>query len=250
MNETLLKLKEETKKIISKRLPKFYTDLTSELSFAKKLFFEHPLIRRCYEDVFPFLKDQFGHGIKHAKKVAIEAGAIVLAESFVHHSKDGQHLVILAELAGLLHDICRLEDDHAYKGAELSRKILKDFPLSSFDVEAISFAIENHEAFQNKKLANDYVKDLISDALYDADKFRWGPDNFDTTLWEICDYMNWDLGKIVERFPKGLKIIDSIKDTFRTTTGQIYGPEFIEIGLEIGNFVYRRLKEIVSCSKK
>ncbi len=249
MNEVLTKLKEETKNFLGQRLPKFYSDLSSELNYAKRLFFEHPLIRRCCEDVIPFIRDQFGHGVEHAKKVAIEAGAIVLAESFTQHTRETKHLVLLAELAGLLHDICRLEEDHATKGAILSRKILKDFPLSPEDIDIIAFAVENHEAFQKKAVANDFIKDLISDSLYDADKFRWGPDNFATTLWEICDYMRWDLEAIVERFPKGLEIISSIKDSFRTLTGQIYGPEFIEIGVEVGNYIYRRLKEIIYAKK-
>ncbi len=249
MNEILNKLKEETKNFIAHKTPKFYTDFSAELSYAKRLFFEDPLVVRCCEDVFPFLKDQFGHGVDHAKKVAIETGAIVVAESFTQHNRETRHLVVLAELAGLLHDICRLEEDHAHKGAILSKEILKEFPLSTRDVEIISFAIENHEAFQTKHSSQDYLMELVSDALYDADKFRWGPDNFTTTLWEICDYMNWDLKTIADKFPKGLSIIESIKNSFRTTTGQIYGPEFIDIGIEIGNFVYRRLKEL-TCSKK
>jgi hypothetical protein len=37
--------------------------------------------------------------------------------------------------------------------------------------------------------------------------------------------------------------ISRIKDTFRTETGKIYGPEFIELGLKIGGKVYQFLEE-------
>jgi hypothetical protein len=37
--------------------------------------------------------------------------------------------------------------------------------------------------------------------------------------------------------------ISGIKETFRTETGKIYGPEFIELGLKIGGKVYQFLEE-------
>jgi hypothetical protein len=37
--------------------------------------------------------------------------------------------------------------------------------------------------------------------------------------------------------------IAAIKETFRTETGKIYGPEFIELGLKIGRKVYQFLQE-------
>ncbi len=39
------------------------------------------------------------------------------------------------------------------------------------------------------------------------------------------------------------KGIAGIKDTFRTDTGKIYGPEFIELGLAIGEKIYQFLLE-------
>jgi len=49
----------------------------------------------------------------------------------------------------------------------------------------IADAIRNHEAFKETLEAADKEGRLVSDALYDADKFRWGPENFTTTLWTI-----------------------------------------------------------------
>jgi len=226
----------------NKRLS-FYEDLAPELSYSRQIFFDHPLILRCCEDVLPFLNDEPRHGIKHAKNVAIESGAIVLAESFYQDQEWSRHFVLLAQIAGLLHDICRSEEDHATEGAKVSQHILEDYPLTDRDKAMVASAIDLHEAFQPYTPPEDPEEFFLSGALYDADKFRWGPDNFITTLWEICDYEEWSLNDIKDKFPEGLRIIESIQDTFRTQTGQVYGPEFIEAGLEIGDFVYRRLRQ-------
>ncbi len=241
-------LKLEAKKYASTFHLTFYDHFSPELAYSKEMFFDHPLVMRCAQDVIPFLHDDYGHGVEHSKKVAIEAGAIVMAEFF--HSDAGlcRHMVILAEMCGLLHDICRLEPDHAQESARLAERILADFPLSDTDKEMIFYAIASHEAFTSlESPPPNHLASLLSGALYDADKFRWGPDNFTTTLWEICDYEDWSLDRIIKQFPRGIEIIRSISNTFRTNTGQIYGPEFIEAGLEIGNFIYQKL--VMLCSK-
>ncbi|MFO8031721.1 MAG: HD domain-containing protein [Desulfohalobiaceae bacterium] len=244
MNDLFQTLKIEAREMASRYRPSFYDHFGPELSYSREIFFDHPLLLRCAEDVLPFLHDEFGHGVEHSKNVSIESGAIILAELYHKDLALGRHLVLLVQMAGLLHDICRLEDNHAMMGAELAPKILQDFPLSETDKEMIIFAIKNHEAFQSPDPAPDFSTHLLSSALYDADKFRWGPDNFTTTLWKICDYQEWPLEKIVERFPRGLQIISSIGDSFRTSTGQIYGPEFIQCGLQVGNYIYRRIKQL------
>jgi hypothetical protein len=48
---------------------------------------------------------------------------------------------------------------------------------------------------------------------------------------------------LIHRFPEGMVGISGIKKTFRTETGKIYGPEFIELGLKIGEKIYQFLKE-------
>ena len=51
------------------------------------------------------------------------------------------------------------------------------------------------------------------------------------------------MGRLIRRFPKGMKGIAGIKDTFRTDTGKTYGPEFIDLGLRIGEKIYEFLRE-------
>ncbi|MGM0645969.1 MAG: hypothetical protein ACQESV_06205 [Thermodesulfobacteriota bacterium] len=244
MNNMLRQLKAEVNSWAIRREPSFYSHHTAALTCARNIFFDHPLLRRCREDVLPFLNDGFGHGIEHSKKVAIEAAAIIISECESLGMQTCRHLALCAELAGLIHDICRMEPDHAAQGAVMSGFILQDYPLSDEDKAMIAFAVRNHEAFKPTEQAPDTAFALLSGAVYDADKFRWGPDNFVTTLWEICDYQEWPLEKIVERFPRGIEMVASIKDTFRTPTGQTYGPEFIDVGLELGHHVYRRLKAL------
>ncbi|SMP58988.1 hypothetical protein [Desulfonatronum lacustre] len=222
--------------------PRFYDRFAPELAFSKELFFDHPLVVRCCEDVLPFLADDYGHGIEHAKKVAVESGAIALAEARAWGMDQARHLCLLAQLSGLQHDICRLEPEHALRGAELSFQILADFPLTDRDKEMIAFAIRNHEAFRPMETSFDHLEELLASCLYDADKFRWGPDNFGTTLWEICDYEEWCLREILAKFPEGVERIRSIANTFRTEVGKTFGPEFIDLGLNLGNRLYTLLQ--------
>ncbi|MFW6323682.1 MAG: HD domain-containing protein [Desulfovibrionales bacterium] len=244
MNDFLHQLKREAKILASKHVPSFYDACREEVRFANELFFDHPLIFRCREDVLPFLNDSFGHGTEHAKKVAIEACAIVLVEFRTVKPGEARHLGILAQVCGLLHDICRLEGNHALKGSELSRTILQDYPFSDTEMDMICHAIRNHEAFQLPETTLHTETQLLTGALYDADKFRWGPDNFTTTLWEICDYQEWPVQEIVKRFPEGLQKMHDILPSFRTGTGQAFGPEFIQIGLKLGKTLYARLQEM------
>jgi hypothetical protein len=51
------------------------------------------------------------------------------------------------------------------------------------------------------------------------------------------------IAPLIRRFPEGMEGISWIKETFRTGTGKIYGPEFIELGLRIGEKIYEFLQE-------
>jgi hypothetical protein len=81
----------------------------------------------------------------------------------------------------------------------------------------------------------------MSDCLYDADKFRWGTDNFTHTLWYMVNHKGMSPQDLIKRFPWGMNGILRILETFRTTTGRQYGPEIIETGMEIGKEIYRYL---------
>ena len=79
---------------------------------------------------------------------------------------------------------------------------------------------------------------MASDCLYDADKFRWGPDNFTDTLWDMISFYNPPLTKFMARYPRGMEGLEKIKATFRTPTGKKYGPQFIDLGQAIGQKLY------------
>lgn len=246
-SDVLRRIKNESSSIPPDSLPSFYSAMSAELAFARETFFSHPLIMRCREDVLPFLNDEFGHGIEHSKKVAIEACALILGESAQLGMAESRRLGLLAMLAGLLHDSCRLEGDHAVRGADLSLLILQEYPLRDEEKHMIADAIRCHEAFSPPVTFNHPSTQLLADALYDADKFRWGPDNFITTLWEICNYQEWTLQQILDKFPAGMEMVSSVQNTFRTTAGKIYGPEFIDLGLVMGKKIYLSIQNF--CEK-
>jgi len=238
-SEILRRIKQESASVTPGSLPSFYAAMDAELASARDTFFSHPMILRCREDVLPFLNDDFGHGIEHSKKVAIEASALILGEAKLLGYDTARRLSLLAMLAGLLHDTCRLQGEHAVRGAELSLLILQEYPLLDEEKMMISSAVRCHEAFSPTVEFEHAGTQILADALYDADKFRWGPDNFMTTLWEICNYQEWTLQEILDKFPASLEMIASVQNTFRTQAGKIYGPEFIELGLVMGRKIYQ-----------
>jgi len=244
MNDPLRAIRDEAKSLRGRLgLPGFYRMCAAQLESARGMFFDDPLVYRMQQDVIPFLYDDYGHGVEHSKKVAIEAAAIVLFERGKEDPDRARTLAKLALLSGLLHDVCRLEPDHAARGAEVAQIILHDYPLPEEDKAAVIRAVGCHEAFARCPETRDPDAELLAGALYDADKFRWGPDNFVTTLWEICDYLEWPLDEVVRRFPEGVERIRQVTDTFRTGIGQACGPEFIEQGLELGQTLYRLLRD-------
>jgi hypothetical protein len=105
-------------------------------------------------------------------------------------------------------------------------------------------AIRNHEAFREETPIADPTARLISNALYDADKFRWGTDNFVITLWDMLEFARIDVGRMLAGYHKSIEGIRRIKETFRTETGRRYGPQFIDIGLAVGEVIYYRLMEL------
>jgi hypothetical protein len=221
--------------------PLFYGQHKREVSLSEEFFLSAPLVRDIIGVIgsrgyFP------GHGMTHVRRVAIDAGAIIMVERGGNTPDAATcRMVMLAHVAGLLHDICRKQKNHAERGATEAKRILVGFPLESDERAAIADAIEHHEAFRPFRADGAPAAALLSDALYDADKFRWGPDNFTETVWAMTVPRAIPLSELLTRFAVGMEGIAKIKATFRTATGKIYGPDFIDRGLEIGRRLHAEL---------
>lgn len=221
--------------------PLFYREKKEQIDTSCRLMENDSAVRAC----IGILRDRAnvsGHGLSHARKVAIDTGAIILIEDRSSgEGKDLKRQVSLAHIAGILHDIRRSSRDHARQGAEEARRLLTVFDLTDTEREAVVCAIRNHEAFQPCTPLADPRAQLLSDALYDADKFRWGPDNFTEMLWDIADIRDISMHTLLSYFPSGLNSLHKIRATFRTATGRKYGPGFIDLGLKIGDTLHTEL---------
>jgi hypothetical protein len=225
--------------------PVFYTDFPLAVEFSRRYFETDPVVRQVRNFAFNHMQDDFGHGPDHAIKVSLDAGALVIVELQDQDCTSGyiRRRMREAQCAGLLHDIKRKEKDHASAGSEYSRTILSRYPFSRAEIEDICQAIQNHEAFKEMAPIHTFGGLLISNCLYDADKFRWGPDNFRDTVWNMVRFMKVPLGSFMERYPRGMEKIADIKKTFRSDTGMKYGPQFIDTGLAIGRELYTAILE-------
>lgn len=217
--------------------PLFYKEKKAELNRSEEIA-EASEIVQFVKDLIIQRGGVLGHGHGHAEKVAIEAGALVYCERGINEQSDPLTRNIL--VAGYLHDICRNEKEHPQKGAHEAELVLKE-RLSEKEVAMVAFAIKSHEAFKKHEVLDDDDSMLLANALYDADKFRWGPDNFTYTIWDMAESMKLPLEYLVQNFERGVGVINDAKDTFRTNTGRKYGPEFIDIGLKIGEELFQYL---------
>ena len=219
--------------------PSFYGQHAALLRRSEEALLHHELVQRCRAHLDES-QLECAHGLCHCEAVARDAGAIVLLEAAELGMRDEEAgaLFITAIIAGLLHDIKRKEEDHAVRGSIESEKILTAIGVDLRERQYIADAIRNHEAFQETFDRDDIAGRLVSDALYDADKFRWGPENFSVTLWLMVTARNTPLESLHRSFKEKMKGIEKIKETFRTATGKRYGPEFIDQGIAIGNAIY------------
>jgi len=220
--------------------PDFYSVHPQEIETSLSFFNSDPFIRKLKEELAGCLADNAGHGIGHVEKVALDAGALVVIESRLNcQSEEQTHRnLFLAHCSGLLHDICRKEKFHAQKGADAAVMILRGYPLNPEEIEAISTAIRNHEAFARQQEMPNQQTRTLSDCLYDADKFRWGPDNFIHTVWDMVEILSPPLDVFMTRYPKGMNLLKQIRRTFRSPTGKKFGPQFIDLGIRIGEELY------------
>jgi hypothetical protein len=227
--------------------PSFYIDHKNEIVKSRKSLKTNKLLKKCFISMSELTMDSV-HGLSHAEAVALDAGAVIQVEGELNNIDKRliRELITYVQLAGLLHDIKRNEKNHTIAGSNEARRILKDFQMEEKYKRYVVAAIRNHEAFKEVIESEDDIAKLLSDSLYDADKFRWGPDNFTTTLWLMLSSINMPVGVLYEKFLGSLKYIESIKTTFRTRTGRKYGPEFIDMGIMIGQAIYKEMSDILS----
>jgi hypothetical protein len=223
--------------------PSFYRAHSGELEVSASSFRENRLLHACRERIDE-AKLHPAHGLPHCEKVAIEAGAIVLAERPGQPEETGE-LMFCAHIAGLLHDITRAGKDHSVTGSLEADRIMEDFGIRKRKKRYVTAAIRNHEAFRTVLTSEDESARLVSDALYDADKFRWGPDNFTTTLWLMVKASGTSARTLYNTFQEKMTGIRRIRETFRSETGRRFGPEFIDFGIEIGNEIYSEMQQII-----
>jgi len=223
--------------------PSFYKHHGKELAESHSSYSSSSLVRKC-RTYLDESKLHPAHGLFHCEKVALEAGAILVIEGRAMGLEASclSDLVLCVQLAGLLHDIKRAVNDHTIAGSIEAAAILKDFAMEERYKGYIVSAIRNHEAFKKVLASADETARLISDSLYDADKFRWGPDNFTVTLWLIIESTGLSPEQLYHGFNEKMEGIKKIKETFRTKTGRKYGPEFIDKGIIIGNEIYREMQ--------
>ena len=104
--------------------PDFYKKEADAIASSRKLMEKSRHISDLKAIVIEHLEDDFGHGLQHAVKVSLEAGALVLIEEQqmpLSRQTITRH-VLLVQCAGLLHDIRRKKKNHAIKGAEFTKK--------------------------------------------------------------------------------------------------------------------------------
>ena len=237
--ETLSRAKDLSEKIAAAcGVPLFYREQRDRVDASCRMLETNPLVLECI-GILTARESSSGHGLAHARKVARDAGAIILIER--SSSAETNRLTTLAQVAGILHDIERSRKDHARRGAETAGAILAEFELTETERKAVTDAIRNHEAFHSFSPLADPDAQLLSDTLYDADKFRWGPDNFTEMIWDIAETRKIPMRTLLSYFHPGLQSLTKIRESFRTSAGKRYGPDFIDLGFRIGNTLYEKL---------
>jgi hypothetical protein len=227
----------------------FYLDFQKYHTISTTFFFTNPLVGRCKKDVLPYLEQNQEHGIEHGKKVAIDAGTLVLVEGRGWDPAQIKQWSLLAQLAGLMHDMYAPAPDHAGQGAVEARKILSGYPLADAEKEAVVFAIEHHENLFEDSCPLPPVYHWVSNALHDADRFRWSLDYLRSVLFGTNSEDNQRVQDIRLHLPDDIRKILSGASTFKTGIGRRYGPQFINAGLAIGECPHQRLCDHVTPEK-
>ncbi|GAB6095714.1 hypothetical protein JCM14469_19660 [Desulfatiferula olefinivorans] len=224
--------------------PDFYIEQAEPNRLSMNFYLNDPTVQRLRKEVSALMEDNMGHGLHHAERVSLDAGALVLivAGKAGLSAREAERLLLLAQCAGLLHDILRRRKNHALAGADYAAELLPAYPFSPMEIADICQAIRNHEAFRPTVGVFTEQGLMLSNCLYDADKFRWGPDNFTHTVWDMVNQAHIPLSVFMSHFPRGLETVGRIRDTFRSEPGRLYGPQFIDIGMDIGHRLFALIR--------
>ena len=151
MQSIYARLREQSRQIVSSfPSPDFYQDQSQAYEYSSRLFRADPEIRNLCRFVSDNLDDDFGHGLQHAVKVTIDAGALMNIEGQAAGYSESMlsRRTRIVQCAGLLHDTMRKKKDHSKHGADYARTVLEDYSLSYNEIEDVCRAIQNHEAFK------------------------------------------------------------------------------------------------------
>ncbi len=245
MDSDYILIRKRARQIVEESpLPDFYRDQADANRYSLDFYSQNPIVQKIKAHVAGMMDQNLGHGLHHAEKVSLDAGAllVIICRMQERPEAETERLLLLAHSAGLLHDVMRKKQNHAVEGADYASGYLTAYPFTTPEIIDISEAIRNHEAF--KTVGGDLTSDglIISNCLYDADKFRWGPDNFSHTVWDMVTHAHVPLKVFMSHFPRGLETVGKVRDTFRSDPGKHYGPQFIDIGMAIGNKLYDVIK--------
>ncbi|MCL2436667.1 MAG: HD domain-containing protein [Clostridiales bacterium] len=126
------------------------------------------------------------HSFAHVHKTAETAGSVLKAFGY------SDHMVELAKISGLMHDIGNMVNRayHALTGAEIARSILEKHGMSYEDVGIVCSAIGNHDEETGRPI------NAVSAALILADKSdvrrsRVQETNMEDILADIHDRVNY-----------------------------------------------------------
>ena len=110
METIYTRIRTRARQIVSRfPTPDFYKKEADAIASSRKLMEKSRHISDLKAIVIEHLEDDFGHGLQHAVKVSLEAGSIVLIEGqrMPFSRQTITRYVLLAQCAGLLHDIQR-----------------------------------------------------------------------------------------------------------------------------------------------
>ncbi len=137
--------------IIARRYPPadFYQTYADEVQYSADVFIQDAWIIELRDFVSATIENDFGHGMDHANKVAVDAGALIAIEGRRADCAPSrlEQLIRMAHCAGLFHDIRRKAENHALKRADSAAEVLKSLAVEPAVAADICRAIRNHEEF-------------------------------------------------------------------------------------------------------